>query len=140
MLGFGFGSKEWFCKHYNIMKGQSSIEFLILIGILSLIFAILINYPGGYLFYSDKLKIEKEYKDICIQIENEIENALEMGPFYNRTFYLPSGNYNASISNYEIKVSYSDGEKICYIPVNISANLNKGENRIIYNKSGVFIN
>ena len=121
------------------MKSQSSIEFLILLGILSLIFSILINYPGGYLFYSDKLKIENQYKDICNQVKEEIENALEIGPFYNRTFYLPPGNYNVSINNYEIKVVYSNGEKICFIPANVSSNLKKGKNTIIYNESGLFI-
>jgi len=121
------------------MKFQSSIEFLILLGILSLIFSVLINYPGGYLFYSDKLKIENQYKDICNQVKEEIENALEIGSFYNRTFYLPPGNYNVSISNYEIKVVYSGGEKICFIPTNISSNLKEGKNIIIYNESGLFI-
>ncbi len=122
------------------MKAQASVEFLILLGILSLIFAVLINYSGGYQFYSANLKIEQQYKNICNQVKLEIENALETGPFYNRTFYLPDGNYNVSVESYEIKVVYSNGVKTCFIPVNLSANLNKGGNTIIYNESGVFIN
>lgn len=122
------------------MKAQASIEFLILLGVLTLIFAILINYSGGYLFYSDNLKVEQQHKDICNQVKDEIENALEIGYFYNRTFYLPSGDYNVSINNYEIRVAYSSGETICFIPVNLSANINKGENTIIYNETGLFIN
>ncbi len=121
------------------MKCQASVEFLILLGVLTLIFSILINYSGGYLFYSDNLKVEKKYKDICSQVKDEIENALEMGPFYNRTFYLPAGDYNISISKYEIKIIYSGGETICYIPVNLSTDLNKGGNTIIYNETGLFI-
>ena len=120
------------------MKCQASVEFLILFGVLTLIFAVLINYSGGYLFYSDNLKVETHYEDICSQVKQEIENALEMGPFYNRTFYLPTGNYNISISNYEIKIVYGGGEKTCYIPVDLSANLNNGKNTIIYNESGLF--
>lgn len=121
------------------MKAQASVEFLILFGVLSLIFAVLINYSGGYLFYSDNLKVKTHYEDICSQVKQEIENALEMGPFYDRTFYLPTGNYNISISNYEIKIVYSSGEKTCYIPVDLSANLNNGKNTIIYNETGLFI-
>jgi hypothetical protein len=121
------------------MKCQASVEFLILLGVLTLIFAVLINYSGGYLFYSDNLKIENQYKDICSQVKDEIENALEMGPFYNRTFYLPTGNYNVSISNYEIKIIYNSGETTCFIPVNLSTNLNNGKNTIIYNETGLFI-
>ncbi|MCK4730058.1 MAG: hypothetical protein KAT28_01960 [Candidatus Aenigmarchaeota archaeon] len=119
------------------MKAQASVEFLVLVGILSLIFVIIFGYSGGYYFYSEKLKVEETYENICDTVKLEIETALEVGPYYSRTFYLEPGDHAVSIQNYEVIVSKDNLIKICYIPINISANLNNGENTIIYNETGV---
>jgi hypothetical protein len=121
------------------MLGQVSAEFLVLFSILSIIFVIFFASSQGYQFYSENLKIKKEHKDICNQIKFEIETALEVGPTYNRSFYLPQGGYSASILNRDIVISYSGGEIVCSIPVNVSANLIQGKNTIIYNETGFFI-
>jgi predicted membrane protein len=121
------------------MVGQASAEFLILFGILSLIFSIIFVYNYGYQFYSEKMKIEEEYKDLCNKIKFEIQTALEIGPNYNRSFYLPSGTYTASINGYDVEINYSYGKVICYIPINLTAQLIQGKNTIIYNGSGLFI-
>lgn len=121
------------------MLGQASAEFLILLGVLSLIFVVIFASSQGYQFYSDKLRIEQKYRNICDKIKSEIETALEIGPIYNRTFYLPSGTYIAKISNYEIEISSPLGTIICRIPVNLNVTLSQGKNTIIYNESGIFI-
>lgn len=119
------------------MKAQASVEFLVLVGILSLIFVVIFSYSGGYYFYSEKLKVEEKYENICDTVKLEIETALEAGPYYNRTFYLEPGDHAVSIQNYEVVVGKDNLVKICYIPINISANLNNGENTIIYNETGI---
>ncbi|RLI99378.1 MAG: hypothetical protein DRP06_03580 [Candidatus Aenigmatarchaeota archaeon] len=119
------------------MKAQASVEFLVLVGILSLIFVIIFSSSGGYYFYSEKMKVEEKYNNICSTVKLEIETALEIGPYYNRTFYLDSGDHTVSIQNYEVVVKKDDLIKICHIPINISANLNNGENTIIYNETGI---
>ncbi len=119
------------------MKAQASVEFLVLVGILGIIFVIIFSSSGGYYFYSEKLKVEEKYDNICTTVKLEIETALEIGPYYNRTFYLDSGDHTVLIQNYEITVRKDNLVKICYIPINISANLNNGENTIIYNETGI---
>ena len=121
------------------MIGQASAEFLILLGILSLIFVIIFASSQGYQFYSEKLNTQQDYQDLCQKIKFEIETALEIGPFYNRTFYLSPGTYIPSISNYEISIVYSYGKVSCFIPANVTGNLTQGKNTIIYNESGLFI-
>ncbi len=122
------------------MIGQASAEFMVLLGFLSLVFVIIFASSQGYQFYSDKLEAQQEYKEICNDIKFEIETALEMEPVYNRTFYLPEGTYNASISNYEISVEYSYGEVSCYIPANVSGEPIQGKNTILYNETGLYLN
>ena len=121
-------------------KGQASTEFMILLGVLSLIFAIIFASSEGYQYYSDKLRAEQNYQNICDDIKFEIETALEMGPIYNRTFYLPQGSYTASISNYEVVVVYDYGEAVCYVPANVKGNPIQGKNIIYYNETGLYIN
>jgi len=121
------------------MFGQVSGEFLILLGIVCLIFSIIFVHSYKYQFYAEKIKIEEEHKNLCNKIKSEIETALEVGPIYNRSFYLPSGTYNASIRGYEVEINYSYGKVICHVPVNITAQLSQGKNTIIYNASGLFI-
>ena len=121
--------------------GQASVEFLILVGILMIIFAILFNYEGGNQFYSFELEIKNNLDNICNSVKNEIESAAEFGPVYNRTFYLPNGNYNITISGYTITVAENRYLVSCYIPVkNINGTLRTGKNILIYNESGIFIN
>jgi len=120
------------------MKAQASVEFLVLVGILGLIFVVIFSYSGEYYFYSEKLKVEEKYDNVCNTVKLEIETALEIGPYYSRTFYLEPGTHTVSIQNYEIIVSKDNLVKICYIPINISANLNNGENTIIYNETGIY--
>lgn len=120
------------------MKAQASVEFLLLVGILTLIFVILVNYSGGYQFQSSTLRLQEHYTEICNQIKNEITYALAIGPYYEREFYLPSGTYNAAIVEYTILIEYSNGEVDCFSPVNLTEELNIGRNVLIYNESGIF--
>ncbi|MGC9310691.1 MAG: hypothetical protein ACP5E4_03110 [Candidatus Aenigmatarchaeota archaeon] len=116
------------------MKAQSSVEFLILFSVLALIFALAINYFFAYIVHSGNSDTERQYKDLCVQVREEIENALLFDGYYRRPFYLPGGDYTIDINGREIAVSYSAGRVVCLTPVNMShTELNKGENVIIYN-------
>ena len=121
------------------MRAQVSAEFLILLGILSVIFSIIFVSNYKYQFYAEKIKTQEKYKDLCNKIKFEIETALETGPKYERSFYLPLGIYNASIRGYYVEINYSYGKVVCYIPANLTAHLTQGKNTIIYNESGLFI-
>lgn len=117
---------------------QASVEFLLLLSLLSLIFVISVSYFLGYGAATNSYLAEEEYRSICKQISDEIEYALSTGPFYERSFYLPQGDYNATVGNYEVLIAYSTGSVACYTFTNASAELTIGKNTIIYNETGVF--
>jgi uncharacterized protein (UPF0333 family) len=120
------------------MKGQASVEFLLIIALLAVIFSISVSYFINYSLNSNTYQSEENYHSICLQVKNEIDCALSAGPYYERDFYLEQGPYNASISGYEIQVTYSGGIVSCQTLVNASKNLSIGKNTILYNETGVY--
>jgi len=121
------------------MKGQSSVEFILILSLLSVIFAITVSYFANYSLYSNNYLSEESYRLICAQVKDELDAAFSSGPDYERAFYLPAGNYNASIYDREIKVSYSGGAVSCYTYANITKFLSIGKNTVIYNETGLFV-
>lgn len=122
------------------MKAQASVEFLLIIALLSVIFAIATVYFYDYQYSSGVTASQETYREVCYQISDEVDNALSMGAYYERSFYLPPGNYNVSLQNYEIQVNYPNGEVVCYTHVNNTKNLVIGKNTIIYNETGFYFN
>jgi hypothetical protein len=120
------------------MRGQASVEFLLILGIISVIFAIIVSYFAGYSLYSSNFLSEEGYRSICRQVSDEVEGALASGPDYERVFYLPQGNYNVSLYDREIRVNYSAGMVLCPTSINASKNLSIGKNTIIYNETGIY--
>ena len=120
------------------LLGQASVEFLMLLSLLSLIFVISVSYFLGYSVATNSYLAEENYRSICRQVSDEIEYALSSGPRYERSFYLPQGDYNASIGNYEVSVRHGSGTVVCYTFTNASADLSIGKNTIIYNETGIW--
>jgi uncharacterized protein (UPF0333 family) len=121
------------------LKAQAAVEFLILLGVLSVVFAISVNYYIGYSLRSDGFIQEQTYQLLCSQISNEIDKALLFGPRYERDFYLPAGNYSVKIENYETKITYFRGQVVCYNRANITKDLTIGKNTIIYDGTDVYV-
>ncbi|MBN2095263.1 MAG: hypothetical protein JW727_04395 [Candidatus Aenigmarchaeota archaeon] len=121
------------------MRCQASVELLLLLGILSVIFAISFSYYVGYGIYQASVSTGGDYRSVCKQIAGEIDSALRIGPDYERSFYLPYGDYNATLQNYEIVVNYPSGMAVCYTYVNITRNLTIGKNTVIYNGTGFYL-
>jgi uncharacterized protein (UPF0333 family) len=120
------------------MRAQASVEFLLIIAILSVIFAIAASYYLGYSFRLEASSSQEVYKAICRQVSAEIDYALSAGPVYGRSFYLPQGNYNVSIKDYEIIVTSPGAAVVCYTHINNTKNLVIGKNMIIYNETGIY--
>jgi uncharacterized protein (UPF0333 family) len=120
------------------MKAQASAEFLLIIALLSVIFAIAAGYFLGYNFTREVSSTQENYRAICSQVSLEIDYALSSGPDYERTFYLPKGNYNVSIKNYEIGVIYPGASVVCYTQINNTESLVIGKNTVIYNETGFY--
>jgi uncharacterized protein (UPF0333 family) len=120
------------------MKGQASVEFLLIFAIIAVVFALSVNYFINYSLNANTFLSEENYRSICLQIKTEIDCALLAGPYYERDFYLEQGPYNATISGYDIIIAYSEGIVSCKTLVNASKNLSIGKNTLIYNETGVY--
>jgi len=120
------------------MRGQASVEFLMLISLLTLIFAISVNYFLGYGVNTSTYLSEANYQSICRQVSEEINYALSYGPDYERSFYLPQGSYEVLAEGYEISVRHSQGVVNCYSNANATGNLSIGKNTIVYNGTGLY--
>jgi hypothetical protein len=95
------------------MRGQSAIEFMIYVCILTLILAIFL--------WSDKslenrmigIKTVTEAKKFCNNIAFEINNAVRTGNGYSRKFYVQDNfygisNFVISVGNYSVYLDWKD--------------------------------
>ncbi|MEM7825092.1 MAG: hypothetical protein QXO27_03925 [Candidatus Aenigmatarchaeota archaeon] len=124
------------------MKSQVSIEFMILVSILLLIFVFLLG--GGSYLRNDMMsvKIKNEAKKLSNDIAFEINTAVKTGNGYSRRFYVSDSfagiyNYSIEIENYLVTISWIGGSVYSQIVTkNITGDVKKGWN-LIENKNGV---
>ncbi len=91
----------------NSRKGQSGLEFLILIGFALMIMSVLI-----FLFSQNILDIERDRRDVIVDqfyntLISEIELAHSARPYYERYFYLPS-----NLDGFEYSLEIRSDEEI----------------------------
>lgn len=125
-------------------KGQSTIEFLILIGAVFFFFIVFLYIVQ--INISDKAGEEKSVaiEEIGSTIQDEIILASESGEGYERSFILPNDvagvDYNVSIGEGVVYVRTVDGKHAIVLPVfNVTGQPQKGEN-IIRKEEGIFLN
>lgn len=128
------------------MKGQTSIEFLILFTILIFFAAVILYINFIRSIQSAELRKNFDAQRLSNAIENEISVAIEQGDGYERVFLLPTTPNVYSVSIYEdgsVTISWRNGNYIRKLPTknitNGSSNnfqLSTGLNRIS-NKEGI---
>ncbi len=122
-------------------KSQASIEFLILIGIMTIISVLVLAVLGNYSDRTATAIEETIFKDYGNYLQSEIITASQVNDGYIRKITLPNSihGYEYTISNtnksFKIISERSNIEFFYDIP-KISGTLKKGEN-IIRKKEGV---
>ena len=125
------------------MKGQSSFEFLVYVGIVMLIMAYFLWNSLSFQNQSMHIKIDAEAKKLCDTIAFEINSAVRSGDGYNRKFFVPNSfagipDFTINVDEYSVFVDWSDKSTSCSIIIRNITNtkvINKGYN-FIENKNG----
>ena len=122
-------------------SGQSSIEFIILIGFLAFFFLVLALIFQGNIHDAQSQQRDDLLKEIALTVQNEINLATSSIDGYSRNFTISQGilgvPYEIDITNGEVYLKTGDGLHALSYPVsNVTGNVLKGVN-IIRRLSGV---
>ena len=118
------------------MKGQISVEFLVLISILIVMFTVFIFSEQSLrqrMFY---IKSSEEMKNLCENIAFEINSAVKLGDTYKRNFYIEEcilgvSDFQISIETYSVFIDWNGKSTACTIATkNITGEIEKGWNSI----------
>ena len=126
-------------------RGQSSIEFLILVGAMLFIFVL---FLGLFQQNIGKKTIEKRnyaLTELALTVQNEIALASEASDGYSRTFEIPSNilgsNYDINISSGLVYARTTDGKHALALPVqNVTGDINKTLNTIKKINGTIYLN
>jgi uncharacterized protein (UPF0333 family) len=124
------------------MNAQVSVEFLILVSVLLLIFLVIFFYSSNFQTETISTKIYNDAKKIADDVATEINLAAKVGDGYRRKFYVPTNifglDFNLTARGYFLILEFKNGYVLAPIVVeNISGNISKGWN--IINNTGGFI-
>ena len=125
-------------------RGQSSIEFVFLLGVgMAIFLAFFIMIQQNVLSATAAHQAERlrEIKNIVLA---EFDIAQSTLPGYSRTFSIPPAieGDNYSIALYdaeELVLNYNSIEIVTFLTFNVTGNVSKGQNTITKNASGIFV-
>lgn len=122
-------------KSYVNKKSQFTIEFVILIAFMFIIFVGFFAIVSYRLIEEGEEEKQKIIENIATLVENEIKLAKTVKDGYNRTFKIPrkiNGNdYAIEIKeDRELVVNYSGYEYVLFLPENVKGDVNTGLNEI----------
>ena len=125
------------------LKAQSSMEFLMLVGILLIVFI------AFYAIVFERIRIINNEKDILLgqdiatKVQKEILLAAKVSDGYQREFTLPQKiqgmNYSILISGKELTVITEKTEVVKTIPV-VIGDVTKGPNKINKTNGIIYLN
>ena len=128
--------------NWNV-KGQGAIEFIILVGVLLITFALVI---GALAVSTNRINSEKEIvigEDLVNKVQQEVQLAHQVNPGYYRIFNLPERlggkDYTISISNNVVTVRIDENDYWRYLQP-VQGTIQKGANIIERRDDGVYIN
>lgn len=124
------------------MRAQSSVEFMILISILLILFILYTQNSLSLQKDMISIKADQEAKKLSDRIAFEINTAVKSGDGYERSFFIESSfagisDFDVSVKDYEVKVAWSQNFVTSQIVTkNTTGNVVKGWN-LIENRDGV---
>lgn len=123
------------------MRGQASVEFMFLIGVLMIILAVFLWSDMSLQNRLVGIKIKVEAQELCDKIAFEINTAVRAGDGYKREFHVEKNffgvsDFDISVGNYSVFIDWRRGSASSSIIVkDITGTITKGLNTI-ENKNG----
>lgn len=115
------------------VKAQGALEFMILVGITLLVFALIIGIAAYYTASIGQKKQARAAEDIAIAAQKEIQLAARVHDGYERTFTLPDKaagrDYNISIQQNELIVTIAGSDTVRIVP-SAQGSIKKGKNTV----------
>ena len=125
------------------MKSQAAMEFMILVGILLLVFSIMFGVIASKTTDMSKKKEIIIADDIVTKVQKETNLAARVLDGYSREFTLPQNiankDYNISIVGNEVILSTEKQDFWRVIPT-VVGNVTKGNNRINKTNGIIYLN
>ena len=124
------------------MKAQASVEFMILISVLIIIFILYTQNSFSLQKDMTTIKASQEARDLSDKIAFEINTAVKSGDGYKRNFYVDRSfagivDFDILVENYEVKIIwYQDSVTSQMVTKNTTGAVDKGWN-LIENIDGV---
>ncbi len=144
-----YNSRGVFFWRYGIspggIKGQSSIEFLIIVSFMTLIFVSLFSLASGRLSEAKEGNSAQAAQDIALRVVNQIALVSEVSDGFASTFTIPQAvagqTYTLDlIDGREVVVYYQNYEHVEFLPFNVSGNVTFGQNTIAKKGGRVYLN
>lgn len=128
------------------MKAQVSIEFIVLVSVLLLIFIAFLLSSSSLKFRLIGIKSDTEAKELCDDIASEINHAVRAGNGYERRFHVEDSFYG--VSNFDISIEgnsvFIDWNKksvsSMIITNNVVGDVSKGWNKINNTNGVIYVN
>jgi len=126
-------------------KGQSSIEFLILVGALLFIFILFLGLFQQNISQKTIEQRNQEITELALTVKNEISLATEASDGYQRQFEIPKTllgkDYDINVTQGSVYIRTKDGRNALALPVyNVTGEINKTTNNIRKVNGSIYLN
>ena len=130
----------------TIKKGQSAIEFFILIGVVLFFFVVFLFAIESHGADKARERLNLAGRDIALSVQDEIIFASESSDGYMREFDVPDKmdggvGYDINLIDGYVYLKSTDEKYALALPVlNVTGNINKGKNTIRKLNGIVYLN
>ena len=130
----------------SFQKGQSAIEFVIIVGAVTFFFLAFLVALQQNLADERERNIDFTAKEVALTVQNEIDIASKATDGYSRSFDLPQRLLNSDYSinivgQNSVYLNTADGRHGLSLPVaNVTGNVQKGTNLIEALNKTVYLN
>lgn len=127
------------------MKGQSSVEFMILVGVVFFFFVSILFVIYGTVADRNRASIDTVVVELASSVRTEMTLASTAGDGYSRNFDIPNtlinNPYTISLNESYVYVRTNDGKHAVALPiVNVTGQIQKGPNTVRNINGSVFLN
>lgn len=126
-------------------KGQSAIEFVIIIMAVLFLFVGLLYFIQGKIADSQNQAVSVAVNEIALTVQDEVNLAHNSANGYSRSFFLPLNlnglDYTVQILEDSVYVSTQDGKHAVALPISeVTGNIFLGNNLIYRINNTIFLN
>ncbi len=126
-------------------KGQSAIEFVIIITAVLFLFVGLLYFIQGKIADSQNQAVSVAVNEIALTVQDEVNLAHNSANGYSRSFFLPLNlnglDYTVQILEDSVYVSTQDGKHAVALPISeVTGNIFLGNNLIYRINNTIFLN